>query len=234
MYHDSDDESVSGDEDVGIRTDPPAVEKFKARSPTAGVRLDSGRNVPLSGATRSPVNNRRKRGGSSPYKGFNLHPVLVVDYDLTLVDRLSRPFPGSHDFIERLRDVNGGRNQLILYSHGSPAYIDDGLTKHYEHERKLFDEIISDSSARENKPVTYVRRVIKRTDHLIGPYVIIDDMRSNLDGDQYDVVIDITRLTGYDDRGTAVSVDYDTCLQTVDRGIRTFLSTKRKSTTPQR
>lgn len=233
MYHDSDDESISGDEDVGRNTDAPNAETYKTRSPSAGVRPDSARNGPLTGTTRSPTDNKRKRGRPSPYKGFNLHPVLVVDYDLTLVDRLSRPFPGSHEFIEKLRDVNGGRNQMILYSHGSPAYIDDGLAKHYEHERKLFDEIISDSSARDNKPVTYVRRIIKRTDHLIGPYVIIDDMRSNLDGDQYDVVIDVTRLTKYDGRGTAVSVDYDTCLQTVDRGIRTFLSTKKKSTTPR-
>lgn len=212
MYHDSDDEAVSGED-----------EESSARAYGKRAPKKSGRRLV------TDASNKRRRNGSSSYKGFNPYPVIVVDYDLTLVNRLSRPFPGSHEFIEHLREVNDGRNELILYSHGSPAYIEDGLNKHYEHERKLFDEIISDSSARDNKPITYVRRVIKRLDHLLGPYVIIDDMRSNLDSDQYDVVIDITRMTEYDGKGTAVSVDYDTCLRTVDQGIRAFLNTKKRS-----
>lgn len=225
MYLDSDDETVSGEEDLD-RDPTPVRKRDKGRGT---VRTGGGRGVKALDVRRVGDERKKRRKGSSLYRGFDICPVIVVDYDLTLVDRLSRPFPGSHEFIERLRDVNDGHNQLILYSHGSPAYIDDGLSRHYEHERRLFDEIISDSSARNNKPVTYVRRVIKRLDRLTGPYVIIDDMRSNLDGDQYDVVIDVTRMTDYDAKGAAASVDYDTCLRTVDRGIRAFLTTKKKS-----
>lgn len=239
MYHDSDDEAVSGEDEVK-RTNTPVNRQRQNRRQSRRRNFTGGRGRNVSrggggggGAKESFVTDvdevKRRRNGSSTYKGFDLHPVIVVDYDLTLVNRQSKPFPGSHEFVERLRDVNDGRNELILYSHGSPSYIDDGLSRHYEQERKLFDEIISDSSARDNKPITYVRRVIKKLDHLIGPYVIIDDMRSNLDSDQYDVVIDITRMTEYDAKGTAVSVDYDTCLRTVDQGIRTFLNTKKKS-----
>lgn len=242
MFRDSDDEAVSGDEEVFAATTAhgrSAANGHKKRKRTVGNK----RNTVVVGerlsSTVTDVNGgvyKRRRNGAPPsswssYRGFDSHPVIVVDYDLTLVNRSSRPFDGAHEFIERLRDVNGGRNELILYSHGSPAYIDDGLTRHFESERKLFDEIISDGSARDNKPITHVRRVIKRLDHLIGPYVIIDDMRSNLDSDQYDVVIDITRMTEYDGKGTAVSVDYDTCLRTVDQGIRAFLNTKKKTRT---
>lgn len=225
MFHDSDDETVSGEEEEVDGEGP--VSKRRAR----GTRTNTtyARRGSSDGSVVRRAIRKKRRHGSTSYRGFDPYPVIVVDYDLTLVNRLSRPFPGSHEFIERLRDVNDGRNELILYSHGSPAYIDDGLARHYEHERKCFDEIISDSSARDNKPIAYVRRVIKRLDHLIGPYVIIDDMRSNLDSDQYDVVIDVTRMTEYDGKGTAVSVDYETCLRTVDDGIRAFLNTKKKA-----
>lgn len=245
MYHDSDDEIVSGDDEGHGRS---TLEKRIRRTRKKLSPRDEGQD---GASKRSPwtegdrksntftkhIINRvkgldvvgKKNAGSRVYSGFRVHPVIVVDYDLTLVNCSSKPFPGSHEFIEKLRDINDGQNQLILYSHGSPAYIDEGLNKHYERERKYFDEIVSDSSARNNKPVTYVRRVIKRLDHLIGPYVIIDDKRSNLDSDQYDIVIDVTRMTKYDDKGTALSVDYHACLCTLDRGIRAFLNTKSKS-----
>ncbi|KAG8270304.1 hypothetical protein J6590_088229 [Homalodisca vitripennis] len=196
MYHDSDDEAVSGDETGDV-------------APSRCERSVVGRS-------RNPSTTRGRRKAAAGW----CCPVIVVDYDLTLVDRSSRPFPRSHEFIEKLSQYNDGHNQLILYSHGSPAYIDAGLAKHYEHERKYFDEIIADSSARNNKPVTHVRRVIKRMDRLSGP-------RSNLDGDQYDVVIDVTRMTSYDPRGSAVSVDYDTCFLTLEKGVRAFLATKK-------
>lgn len=231
MYYDSDDETVSGDEDVNEEASASGTLRRRTQTLAKKVITRDRSSGGRKGFVTDTINavQKKRRSGSYSYKGFHLHPVIVVDYDLTLVNRMSRPFPGSHEFIEKLRDVNDGHNELILYSHGSPAYIDDGLTRHYEHERKLFDEIISDSSARDNKPITYVRKVIKRLDHLIGPYVIIDDMRSNLDGDQYDIVIDVTRMTEYDVKGSAVSVDYNTCLRTIDKGIREFLNTKKKS-----
>lgn len=221
MYCDSDNEAISGDEDD--KAFRPKKRGETSSKPTVDIRKHEVRSV---------NGNSRKRlfSSSASYRGFHIHPVLVVDYDLTLVNKSSRPFPGSHEFLEALREFNDGHNQLILYSHGSAAYIEDGLNKHFEHEHKYFDEIISDSSARNNKPITHVRSVIKKTEFLIGPYVIIDDMRSNLDSDQYDIVIDIKRMTKYDKKGTAVSVDYDTCLKILEQGVRTFLAKKQKST----
>lgn len=236
MYHDSDDEPLSGDEEEERRTSAiPKRRKNKTLSSKKETTTpDDWKRVEAHGAniTNNAVISKckqQRRKSSASFKGFNIYPVIVVDYDLTLVDRSSRPFHGSHEFIERLRQFNDGQNQLILYSHGSPAYINEGLNKHYERERKYFDLIISDSSARENKPISQVRRVIKKLDYLIGPYVIIDDMRSNLDSDQYDVVIDITRMTKYDTDGRAVSVDYSTCLCVLDQGVQAFLNTKTKS-----
>lgn len=240
MYHDSDDEAVSGDEaeTVGGSLEDTYLGAKRPRKVISKRFADDGgrclkyHRLPRSegggtvNAKEEPV--RTKRHGSTR-KGHNMYPVFVLDYDLTLVNRSSRPFPGSHEFIQKLRDFNDGQNQLILYSHGSAPYIDDGLNKHYENERKFFDEIISDSSARNNKPVTHVRRIIKDLHYLIGPYVIVDDMRSNLDSDQYDIVVDVTRMTNYDPKGVAVSVDYDTCMRTIEQGVKLFLNTKRKS-----
>lgn len=217
MYHDSDDEAVSGDEKGS------AVCSISGSHGFSGSRIRRKHDI--------GTDDRKRRKIQQAYRSIHnmMSPVLVVDYDLTLVDKSSRPFPGSDDFLERLRDFNEGHNQLILYSHGSPAYINEGLNRHFKRERSFFDEIISDSSARNNKPVSHVRRVIKYLDCLVGPYVIIDDMRSNLDSDQYDVVIDITRMTDYDKKGTAVSVDYATCLRTLERGVQAFLATKKAS-----
>lgn len=221
MFHDSDDEPLSGDDETKeIRSS----KKSKKKVPVENNGRMGGGLVKTGGS-----NNIGYKRNKTSFKGYNIYPVIVVDYDLTLVDRSSRPFPGSHEFLEKLREFNDGENQLILYSHGSTAYIQQGLNKHFERERKYFDQIISDGSARDNKPVAYVRRVIKNVNHLIGPYVIIDDMRSNLDSDQYDVVIDITRMTKYDQDDKAVSVDYKTCLCVLEQGIQAFLKTKTKS-----
>lgn len=236
MYHDSDDEPLSGDEEERATTPMRVKRLTKKEQHNYADRVEQRRPTVPPANRHSAEKDRSgkvvedKRAASRTGRGFNIRPVIVVDYDLTLVDRSSRPFPGAHEFIEKLREYNDGRNQLILYSHGSPAYIDDGLNKYFERERKYFDEIISDSSARDNKPITHVRRVIKDMDYLAGPYVIIDDMRSNLDGDQYDVVIDVTRMTNYGKDGRAASVDYHSCLCLVDQGIQAFLKTKKKST----
>lgn len=223
MYHDSDDEPLSGDDEVK-ETRSRKKSKKKSSVENNG-RKSSGLTTTGSGSNNTNGYKRRK----TSFKGYNICPVIVVDYDLTLVNRSSHPFPGSHEFLEKLREFNDGENQLILYSHGSTAYIQQGLNKHYERERKYFDQIISDGSARDNKPISYVRRVIKNVDQLVGPYVIIDDMRSNLDSDQYDVVIDITRMTKYDQDGKAISIDYKTCLCVLEQGIQAFLKTKTKS-----
>lgn len=250
MYHDSDDEPLSGDDEQSFR-DGYAVASSKRRKktmpkkPFGGGKYSNYRDVEKKGASLSPpaapaggLADKYHRDGVDgghghrrkyAFKGYNIYPVIVVDYDLTLVDRSSRPFPGSHEFIEKLREFNDGQLQLILYSHGSPAYIQDGLNKHFARERRYFDEIISDNSARNNKPVTHVRRLIRKLEYLIGPYVIIDDMRSNLDEDQYDIVIDITRLTSYGETGKAVSVDYASCLCLVEQQVQTFLKTKKSA-----
>lgn len=221
MYCDSDDEAISGDEDD--KASGQNKRGVASSKPPVGIRKHEMRSVKGSHRERPP-------SSSTSYRGFRIHPVLVVDYDLTLVNKSSRPFPGAHEFVKSLREFNNGHNQLVLYSHASKAYIEDGLDKHFEDERKYFDEIIADSSPRNNKPITHVRRIIKNTEFLIGPYVIIDDMRSNLDSDQYDIVIDIKRMTKYDKKGNAVSVDYETCLKILEQGVQMFLASKRKST----
>lgn len=159
------------------------------------------------------------------FNRYDFNPVIVVDYDLTLVDDRAQPFPGSKEFITRLRDFNDGQMTLVLYSHANAAHIDHGMAKYYHEIKDYFDEIISDHSARNNKPVTHVRRVISSLASLSGPFVIIDDLRSNLDNDQYDIVIDVTRFTRFK-RAQPIEVNYDGILCLLTEGVETFLKTK--------
>lgn len=156
---------------------------------------------------------------------FDFNPVIVVDYDLTLVDNNAKPFPGSKKFLEKLRNFNDGHNTLVLYSHANSAHINHGLDKYFNDVKHYFDEIISDHSARNNKPVTHVRRVISKISYLTGPFIIIDDLRSNLDNDQYDIVVDVNRFTK-SVKNDPVNVDYDGIFCLIKKGIEKFLITK--------
>lgn len=156
---------------------------------------------------------------------FDFNPVIVVDYDLTLVDNNAKPFPGSKEFLEKLRNFNDGHNTLVLYSHANSAHINHGLDKYFNDVKHYFDEIISDHSARNNKPVTHVRRVISKISYLTGPFIIIDDLRSNLDNDQYDIVVDVNRFTK-SVKNNPVNVDYEGIFCLIKKGIEKFLITK--------
>lgn len=170
-------------------------------------------------------NMRMDKNYKREFPKFDFNPVIVVDYDLTLVDNNAKPFPGSKEFLEKLRNFNDGRNTLVLYSHANSAHINHGLDKYFNDVKHYFDEIISDHSARNNKPVTHVRRVISKISYLTGPFIIIDDLRSNLDNDQYDIVVDVNRFTK-SVKNTPVNVDYDGIFCLIKKGIEKFLITK--------
>lgn len=162
------------------------------------------------------------------YDDWGLKPVFVVDYDLTLVDVDSKPFPGAKEFIKALHDYNNGHSILILFSHGGAQYIDEGMSKYFGREKILFYQVLSDNNMRPNKPVSYVRRVLKTAHDMVGPYVIIDDQRSNLDDDQYDITIDVTRYTNYggSTKYKAIGVDYEKILCLIDEQFADFITTK--------
>lgn len=238
MFHDSDDEPLSGDEErydggSAFKKVPVVGKAHKRKHSIAKVDKNKDGIVDKYKVTKNKTSNSEQtaldHGRKSKFRKFNIHPVIVLDYDLTLVDKSSRPFSGSHEFIEKLNSFNDGQNQLILYSHGSPSYVYNGLEKHYDQQKKYFDHVVGDNSARRNKPVSVVRRLIKDMEYLIGPYIIIDDMDTNLDSDQYDIVIDVARMTNYDDKGRAVSVDYDACLCYLDENVKDFLKTKKNT-----
>lgn len=189
--------------------------------------FDSGRSRrkragEVSGTVAGRMTTKKNK---TQFKKYIFNPVIVVDYDLTLVDNSAKPFPASKEFIIKLRDFNDGQTTLVLYSHANAAHINHGLDKYYSDIKHCFDEIISDHSARNNKPVTHVRRVISSISSLSGPYIIIDDLRSNLDNDQYDIVIDVNRFTEFH-KNTPVTVDYNGILCMMNNGVETFLSTK--------
>lgn len=184
----------------------------------AGKKLGKGEN-------NEDNNIRVDRNCKREFPKFDFNPVIVVDYDLTLVDNNAKPFPGSKEFLEKLRNFNDGHNTLVLYSHANSAHINHGLDKYFNDVKHYFDEIISDHSARNNKPVTHVRRVISKISYLTGPFIIIDDLRSNLDNDQYDIVVDVNRFTK-SVKNNLVNVDYDAIFCLIKKGIEKFLITK--------
>lgn len=251
MYRDSDDESLSGDDAddkstprrtksrgsgkrgrpkkarIGGRSQSPMTRKSSSTTSATTTGIAAKRDAKTGAAKGATVSKENDRGPDRS----SLRPVIVVDYDLTLVDRASRPFPKSKEFLETLRKYHEGLNTTVLYSHGTKDYVHRSLTRNYPRWAEYFDVILSDGSARSNKPVTYVRekiKAIKPVEYLIGPYVILDDTKTNLDDDQYDIVIDVTRMTEYDRDGRAVSVDFEECLRLINEGVKTFASMRRK------
>lgn len=165
---------------------------------------------------------------STVFRGYEFNAVLVVDYDLTLVDDDAKPFPGAHGFLRRLHRFNNGNVTMVLFSHANANHIDHGFKTHFNDERKYFEAVISDHGMSPNKPVTRVRRVLRRVRDLAGPIAIIDDLRSNLDDDQYDITIDVSRFFKRDETKRVVSVDYDSVMYWLGRGVEDFLKTKAK------
>lgn len=160
---------------------------------------------------------------------YSFNTVFIVDYDMTLVDKNAHPFPGAKRFIRDLHRFNGGRATLVLYSHASSGHIERGLSTHFAQEADLFTETITDHTMSKNKPVTQVRRVLSDIKDLSGPFVIIDDARSNLDDDQYDITIDVSRHFIRDKTTNQVmDIDYDTIWCLLNEGIKNWLLTKKK------
>lgn len=159
---------------------------------------------------------------------YSFNTVIVVDYDMTLVDRNARPFPGAKDFLRKLYNFNNGRVTLVLYSHATFNHIQHGMSTHFAEESEFFTETITDHTMLRNKPVTQVRRVLSNLEALSGPFVIIDDVRSNLDDDQYDITIDVSRHFLRDKSSKVIGIDYKTILCLLREGVENWLQTKKK------
>jgi hypothetical protein len=171
-----------------------------------------------------------KKTRSSYYGGDSIecNVVFVVDYDMTLVDRNARPFPGVKEFLRGLYDFNGGRSTLVLFSHATSGHIEHGLNTYFAGEVNYFTKIITDHSMVKNKPVTRVRRSLSDIRHLCGPFCIIDDVRANLDDDQYDITVDVSRHFIRDRTAASrvVGVDYEAILCLLREGVEQWLATK--------
>jgi len=159
---------------------------------------------------------------------YSFNTVFVVDYDMTLVDQHGRPFSGAKKFLHKLYNFNDGKSTLVLYSHATSSHIEHGLSTHFVEEADYFKEKITDHTMSRNKPVTQVRRVLSDIADLSGPFVIIDDVRSNLDDDQYDITVDVSRHYVRDKRtNKIIDVDYNTILCLLRRGVEGWLQTKK-------
>lgn len=196
---------------------------------SSSLSSNGGRYSPAAKRKKSISKKRIKSNVSGGKFGGStkLNPVIVLDYDLTLVkdDEDFTPFPGAGKFIEDLSKINNSRNVLVLYSHANKAHIEYGLNKFFKREKMMFDYVITDHSIKSNKPVTQVRLKLKSISELVGPFAIIDDMNRNLNEDQYDIVINVRRYTDYKN-GTAVSVKYDHMLKLLNEAIGNFYQTK--------
>jgi hypothetical protein len=167
---------------------------------------------------------------NDPLYDYSFNTVFVVDYDMTLVDRHAQPFPDAKKFIHDLYHFNGGRATLVLYSHASPSHIEKGFSTHFAQEADMFTEMITDHTMVKNKPVTNVRRMLSNMADLSGPFVIIDDVRSNLDNDQYDITIDVSRhFIRNKSTNQVVNINYPLIMCLINEGIRHWLATKKKS-----
>lgn len=183
--------------------------------------------------TGSKLTNKKSKKemakGNNVLYEYSFNTIFVIDYDLTLVDRHAHPFPGAKKFIQDLYHFNDGRSTLVLYSHASSGHVERGFSTHFAQEADMFTEMITDHTMSKNKPVTQVRRVLSSIADLSGPFVIIDDARSNLDDDQYDITIDVSRHFIRDkSTNQVIGIDYVKIWCLLNEGIKNWLKTKRK------
>lgn len=195
-------------------------------APNDPVRQTKNKVKRRSHANGTTTKKRRSSGNNS----IDYNVVFVVDYDMTLVDRNAHPFPGVKEFLRDLYEFDGGgRSTLVLYSHATSGHVEHGLNTYFADEISYFSEIIADHSMLKNKPVTRVRRVLSNVKCLCGPICIIDDVRTNLDDDQYDITVDASRHFVRDRssaNGRVVGVDYESILCLLRRGVQQWLATK--------
>src|SRR5436190_2510169 len=205
--------------DKTIGSESKAVKEFESDEDQNDVHTETTRYRGRKRRAKQLLGKRSEymtKKSSKVVNGLHSHyfnTVFVVDYDMTLVDQNGRPFMGAKKFLRKLYDFNDGKSTMVSYSHATSSHIEHGLSNYFVEEADYFKEKITDHTMSTNKPVTQVRRVLSNIKDLSGPFVIIDDVRSNLDDDQYDITVDVSRHFIRDkSTNKIIGVDYNTIL----------------------
>jgi hypothetical protein len=120
----------------------------------------------------------------------NAYVLLVLDFNLTLVNNEDIPYPSSKWFLSNIRNLHSNM-YIVIYTHASKQYIENKMQ--YLFPFFKYNLLISDTT-RQTKPITHVRKLIKgNLLYLCGPSVIIDDKMTNLKTSEYDIVKDVNR-----------------------------------------
>jgi len=128
---------------------------------------------------------------TSPLIGIqNAYVLLVLDFNLTLVNNEDIPYASSKWFLSNIKSLHPNM-YIVIYSHASKQYVENKMNDLFPYFK--YNLLISDTT-RQTKPITYVRKLIKgNLLYICGPSIIIDDKMSNLKTSEYDIVKDVKR-----------------------------------------
>ncbi len=157
--------------------------------------------------------------------------VLVLDYDLTLVDKNSVPYPSSFKFI---KDINflEKKNVIfkpfrVLWSLGSEDYVKASLKKHFK--ISDFDRVKTNDSKMSvrQKHIVPLKKDLSKLKscekHLSGPVVIIDDQKKNLNSKEFEIPINVSKYYIYkNDKDDPIDVNYDLLLKHMINKLHSF------------
>lgn len=159
--------------------------------------------------------------------------VLILDYDLTLVDSNSRPFPSVFKFlfdIDNLQKQNTIFKPLkVIWSLGSDDYVKSSLKKHFKSCKFDFVKTNDSEMKTERKRIGSLRKDLKKYnkhDYLSCPVVIIDDQEKNLNKKDYNVTINVKNYYKYNEKNEVVDVKYNVLLKDLKNKLLLIKKTK--------
>lgn len=145
----------------------------------------------------------------------NAYVLLVLDFNLTLVNNEDIPYASSKWFLSNIKSLHPNM-YIVIYSHASKQYVENKMKDLFPFFK--YNLLISDTT-RQTKPITYVRKLIKgNIMYLCGPSIIIDDKLSNLKTSEYDIVKDVKRYNKSDTN----DIDFKTLFLDLKTSVEQF------------
>jgi ribonucleotide monophosphatase NagD (HAD superfamily) len=141
--------------------------------------------------------------------------IIVLDLDGTLIDQHNSAYPNAKKFIINLQNLTKDV-YICLWTMGNDVHCEKAIEDHFS--TIAFNDIRCGAYCDlEGKPITVVRKYVNNPRAFIGPTIIIDDLDTNLNPTQYDIIKDVKKYYKAQTNGKII-VDYKQLFQdlTVD------------------
>lgn len=160
-----------------------------------------------------------------------VYVLLIIDYDLTLVDNNSQAFPSAMKFLQNINVMRVNniifKPLKVLWSLGSKSYIKETLPNNFPKYKFDFIKANNKHMSVRQKNLSDIRRNLIQLGYdryLAGPSIIIDDQKQNLKSNEYDIVKDVKKYYILSNE-TVIDVKYDDLYKSILHDLFEFYKT---------